>query len=297
MNSALLLISAALAAGYVSQRLRAFPDGASTVLNQFVVWICLPAVVLRLVPKLSLEPELLVIVATPWLLLGFTVALVRLVARPLGFSRGELGVLMLCLPLGNTSFLGFPMIAALVGEDAVGYAVLYDQFGSFLILATYGTVVIARASSDEAPPTREIVRRVFRFPPFIALVVALLPFPHPEWLDGVLEGIGAALVPVAMFSVGLVMQLKPPPERTALALGLAYKLLAMPLVAWGIAHAFGPLGTPHVVAVLEAGMPSSVTAGALAMMAGLAPRLAASLVGYGILLSLVTQPLIARMLL
>jgi hypothetical protein len=36
-----------------------------------------------------------------------------------------------------------------------------------------------------------------------------------------------------------------------------------------------------------------ITAGALATMAGLAPELCAALVGYGVLLSLVTLPFIA----
>jgi predicted permease len=38
-------------------------------------------------------------------------------------------------------------------------------------------------------------------------------------------------------------------------------------------------------------MPSMVTAGALAISHGLAPRLAAAMVGYGVLLSLLTLPL------
>jgi predicted permease len=40
-------------------------------------------------------------------------------------------------------------------------------------------------------------------------------------------------------------------------------------------------------------MPPMITAGALATMAGLAPELAAALVGYGVLLALVVLPFIA----
>ncbi len=46
--------------------------------------------------------------------------------------------------------------------------------------------------------------------------------------------------------------------------------------------------------VLEAAMPSMVTAGALTIAHALAPRLAAALVGYGLLLGLLTLPLWAR---
>jgi malate permease and related proteins len=46
--------------------------------------------------------------------------------------------------------------------------------------------------------------------------------------------------------------------------------------------------------VLESAMPSMVTAGALAISHDLAPRLAAAMVGYGLLLSLLTLPFWAR---
>ena len=46
--------------------------------------------------------------------------------------------------------------------------------------------------------------------------------------------------------------------------------------------------------VLEAAMPPMVTAGALAIAQQLAPRLAAAMVGYSLLLSLLTLPLRAQ---
>ena len=46
--------------------------------------------------------------------------------------------------------------------------------------------------------------------------------------------------------------------------------------------------------VLESAMPSMVTAGALAISHNLAPRLAAAMVGYGLLLSLLTLPFWAQ---
>jgi len=44
------------------------------------------------------------------------------------------------------------------------------------------------------------------------------------------------------------------------------------------------------VAVLESAMPTMVTAAALSISHGLAPRLAAALVGYGIVLAMATLP-------
>lgn len=297
MDPALLVILTALAAGYVAARLRVFPDNAADSLNRFVIYVCLPAMVLRLVPKLGFERDLTVLVAMPWLLLGLAAPLLLWVARAAGFRREVLGALLLCVPLGNTSFLGFPMVSALLGAESVRYAVLYDQLGSFLIVATYGLVIVARFGGDGSPTAAAVARRVATFPPFIALVLAFVPLRHPEVVDAVLGRIGDTLVPVALFAVGLKLQLRPPKDAVPFAFGLAIKMLVFPLVAAGIARAFHvPAGILRVV-VLESAMPPMITAGALAVAAGLAPELSAALVAYGVVLSLVTLPLITRLLL
>ena len=65
-------------------------------------------------------------------------------------------------------------------------AVVYDQLGSFLILSTYGLFVVTRFSGGGKPTFGAVAFRVIRFPPFIALVLALVPFHHPPALESVL---------------------------------------------------------------------------------------------------------------
>jgi predicted permease len=100
---------------------------------------------------------------------------------------------------------------------------------------------------------------------------------------------------VALFAVGLRLRITPPRPLSAFALGLGIKLALMPLMAYGITRTLSPSPEVFEVAVLESAMPASVTAGALAMFAGLAPELAAALVGWGIVVSLLTVPLWAAL--
>jgi len=296
MVAALALVLTCLIAGYLCARLGAVPEGGADALNRFVIYVCLPAVVLRLVPKLAWRPGLAVLVVTPWLLVLVSFVLVSGIARVARWSRAVQGALLLCVPLGNTSFLGFPMIEALLGRDALKFAVLYDQLGSFLVLSTYGILVAARFSGMGAPTPRALVMRILRFPPLVALLLARVLPPHPGPVEVVLERLGDSLVPVAMFAVGLKLELRPPKEWGALAFGLSTKMVALPLLALGIARALGAPPLPFRVAVLESAMPPMITAGALATMFGLAPELAAALVGYGVLAAVVVLPLWARLL-
>lgn len=296
MAPALVLILSLLALGYAARRFARFPANATDVLNQFVIDLCVPAALLRVVPSLRMRWELFALIAIPWLLAGLAWGLARLSARLLRLDRASETVLFLCTALGNTSFLGYPLCSALLGEASLPLAAVYDQLGSFLLVSIVAPIVVARAAGTARPTLRGTVVRVLRFPPFIALLLALLPFRHPPVLDAALEQLAAALVPVALFAVGLRLRITPPRPRSALLLGLAIKLGVMPLAAYGLVRLFAPPALVLQVAVLESAMPAMITGGALAMAAGLAPELVAALVGWGVVAALITVPAWAALL-
>ncbi len=287
------LILAMLALGLLFRRLGTFPESAPEVLNKVVLYVCLPASVLIYAPRLEPGVHVLAVAAVPWLLLGATVLLVGAVTRLLGLRPDEHAVLLLCVALGNTSFLGCPLVRALLGEEALPHAVIYDQFGAFLILSTFGLVVLARYGGDAKPTAAGIAKRIATFPPFLALVfgLTLMPETPPAWIAAALQRLADALLPLVVLAIGLSLQLKlPRDELKPLAAGLVLKLAVMPLIALAIAPLLGLSGAAHDTAVLESAMPPMITAAALAISHRLAPGLAAAMVGYGIVLSLATLP-------
>lgn len=296
MVEALALVLTVFALGLVSQRFGAMPEQAPEALNRFVIEVCVPAAVLYHVPHLELRPSLVLLVATPWLLTALSVPLVLGASRAFGWSRGTEAALLLTVPLGNTSFIGYPMVRALLSEQHMPLAVVYDQLGSFVLLSTYGVFVVARYEGGTTPTPRAMLGRLVRFPPIVALVVALVPFPHPAALDVVLQAIAQALVPVAVFAVALKMRVGLPREPGPLAFGLIAKMAVLPALAFGLARLVGAERAVLEVSVFESAMPPMITAGALAIAAGLGAELASSVVGYGVLLSLVWLPLVAKLL-
>lgn len=290
---AFALVLAMLGLGLAFQRLRVLPADAAEVLNKVVLTVCLPAAVLLYAPRLAINRDVLAVAAVPWALLGATVVLVAGAARALGLRRDERAVLLLTVALGNTSFLGYPLVRALLGEAALPYAVIYDQFGAFLILSTFGLYVLARYGGDAEPTARDVLRRITRFPPFLALVVGLtlMPAAPPAWIAGGLQRLADALLPLVVLAIGLGMKLRlPRDELTPLAAGLALKLAVMPALALGLAWGLGLRGVQFDAVVLESAMPPMITAAALAISHRLAPGLASAMVGYGILISLATLP-------
>lgn len=283
---ALLLIGMAL------QKAPAPVDFAKS-LNFFVIYVSLPATVLIQVPKIHFDLSALGVVLTPWLLLPIVIALV--VAMTRNHPPHVRAALLLVMPLGNTSFLGIPVIHTLLGEEAIPYVLMYDQFGTFLMLSLYGAAVIARYETGMFHK-RLILKKLLLFPPFIFLLLALAIGEMPSVTQPYLKLLSSTLVPLALVSVGYSMKFGGEIDYGLFTQSLVLKLIVMPLVAFGILFAFGTDPLALKTAVLESGMPSMITAGALAIAAGFAPALSAALVGYGIIVSLVTLPLITYIL-
>jgi predicted permease len=270
------------------------PASAPDALNAIVLYVCLPASVLLHAPALEPSPALLRVALVPWVLMALGALLVLAAARLARWPEATVGVLLLAIPLGNTAFLGYPLVAALLGEQALPHAVVYDQFGTFLMLSTVGLYVVARYGHGEPPGAAQIALRVLRFPPFIALVLALLVMPdrYPAPVEAVLRRLSDALLPLVTLAIGMQVRLRLPREALGpLAFGLAGKLLLLPAVALALAAALGIAGPAREAVVLQSAMPTMITAMALASAARLAPALGAALVGYGIVLSVALLPL------
>lgn len=292
--SAYLIIIGLIVAGRVLAWARVFPEQAPEVLNRVVILLCLPALILLHVPELEASLDLLPLILVPWLLLGLTIAIILPLARWLDLSRPVTAVLLVLIPLGNTSFLGFPLVTALMGPEYVSYAVVYDQFGSFLIVCTHVLFVLAWYGAGRRPGVGEMARRIVSFPPFIALVAALVLGNawFPDWLRDLAETFADMLLPLVTLAIGMSLKLRLVPEyRLPLAIGLAGKLLVLPAAAILAALAIGAEPPVARVAILESAMPPMITAAALLSSAGLAPSLASALVAWGVLLSAATVPL------
>ena len=278
------------------RRIPKFPDETANVFNLYVIYVCLPALTLLKIPDLEFSSQLLAPVVMPWGMLAFSGIIILAAASIFKWEKGTTGALMLLIPMGNTSFLGIPMVQAFQGEAGVQYAVIYDQLGSFLALSTYGTFILAYYSGDGKVSVKAIAQRIIAFPPFIALLLAAFVFrfiQYPQPVVVLLDSLASTLVPVVMIAVGFQLKLKLSPDAwKPLGFGLCVKLVVAPLTALAVCRLLGLNGLAVNVSIFEAGMPPMISAGAVAILAGLSPSLTAGLVGFGIVASFVTLPIL-----
>lgn len=297
-NLALILSSFAL--GWALKRLKVMPADSAIVLNRFIIYVSLPAITLNLIHGLvrtqHLSRENFLPILMPWIFFGVAALTFRILGRRLRWSPKTIGALTLTAGLGNTSFIGFPLIETFYGKPGLSVGVLVDQPGSFLVLGTLGIITAAFYSGRDVSPSR-IAKQVFLFPPTIAGVLAVLSAGYElnHVFLGVLEKLGSCLVPLALFSVGLQFELDRKQlrsERSFLTLGLLFKLILGPLFIFFVYYfLIAARGDSLKITVFEAAMAPMISAGIIASEYELNPKLAALMVGIGTALSLLSTPL------
>jgi predicted permease len=262
-------------------------------LNRFIITISLPAMILLETPKLVFSANSMIPVYIAWVTMTISALLVYFISKKYHFSREVTGSLMLVTVLTNSSFVGIPIITAHFGMESLPFIVLYDQLGTSFWLATYATIIAAYYGSKGDVTFKIIALKIMKFPPLIAFVVAILfsQYTYPDLLTTILELITLTIVPFALISVGLQLEFKlATSEVKPFVVSLVIKLIISPLIAILICYAFG-WGDLLIgkVSIMEAGMASMITAGVVASMNGLAPRLSNAIVAYGIAISLFTS--------
>lgn len=275
------------------QRLAAFPKNGHLALNQFVIFVALPALALYYIPKISISANLLYPLAIAWVGFGLSFLFFYTIGKRLGWPNRLIGCLIITAGLGNTSFVGFPIIQALYGEEGLKTAIMVDQPGTFVVMATLGLITAAIFAKGDANP-KQIAAKILLFPPFIAFVVAcimnVLKFDFSDHLQTVFQKLGATVTPVALVSVGLQLKVdKESQHWKFLRLGLLFKLIITPAIFFLLYRIIlGGKGLAVDVSIMESAMAPMITGAILASNYGLKPKLSSMMVGIGIPLSFAT---------
>jgi predicted permease len=272
---------ALVAAGYLAARRRMLPIDAIPGLNVFVLFFALPCMLYRFGARTPIAQLLDGPVALVWgvgalLLVGVTVAATRRGRR--SWNDASFGALVAAFP--NTGFMGVPLLAALLGAEKLGPAIIAIALDmvvtSSLCIALSRLDGVARrprqadgpasgapaaaegdGQADVATALRQVFRGVVVNPlPWSILLGALASatgFALPEPVDRAVAMLADAASPAALFTIGAVLAR---PAVLAARQGLTarrapvgdvlpvvvLKLAAHPLLIWGLARLASAIG-------------------------------------------------------
>jgi len=270
---------ALIALGYQACRSGFFTEEAAAYLTKFVFYFALSAMLFRFSANLSLSEifDWWFVAAYLWgcfivYLLALGVAMVR--RRPIA----EAAVEAQCAVIGNTGFLGVPMLVVLLGAEAAG-PVLMVLALDLIVFSTL--IVILVTGSRDGEVTYRTLRNVglglVKNPMIVSMTLGLVwsstgwtvPGPVNEFL-GIL---GAAATPGALFAIGASLAGKSA-ERLSVAGWLSFCKLVLHPAAVAIAALWLFPVDPFDAAVMiaAASLPVAGNVYILAQHYGVAPQ-------------------------
>ncbi|HEY6144549.1 MAG TPA: AEC family transporter, partial [Flavobacterium sp.] len=114
-----IIIFVFLFLGIVLQKVKRFPSDIYKLFNKIVIYFCLPSLALYYIPKVTLDIHLLYPIGVTWISFTTAILFFGFLGKKMGWSKKLIGCLTLTAGFSNTSFLGFPIIQALYGEEGL----------------------------------------------------------------------------------------------------------------------------------------------------------------------------------
>ncbi|WP_306133162.1 AEC family transporter [Roseivivax marinus] len=265
--------------GYGAGRTRFFTPEATAYLTKFVFYFALSAMLFRFSATLSFSDIFDARLAAAYL---WGTAFVYGIALAVAFWRRQsvevAAIEAQCAAIGNTGFLGVPMLAVLLGEEAIGPIILILAidlivFSSLLVILVTGS----RDGRMSAGVLRTVGVGLLKNPMIVSIVLGLavsaaaLPMPRP--VEDFLTILGNAATPGALFAIGASLASKSA-ERLTVSGWLSFcKLVLHPALVAAGAFLFFPT-TPYAaaVAVSAAALPVAGNVFILAQHYGVAPQ-------------------------
>lgn len=231
-----------LALGYLCARLKLVGPEFNKGLSKLVINVFLAGMILSSVINKKLEMtggdvafgllmmtlSMLICVGIGWL----SPTLLRI-------KDGDKGMYRILAAFMNNGFVGFPLVAAVYGENAVFFASL-SNIPFNLLLYTAGVMLLQKGDKN----TKFSIKSVINVPivaTLIAVVIFIFEIPMPKLVDDVADTLSAATVPLSMMCVGLSLgsvSLKEALLQPRLYGISLVRLLICPLAVWLVLRIF-----------------------------------------------------------
>lgn len=290
---------AVIGLGWGAGRFRVFPAEATAWLTKFVFYFALSAMLFRLTVNLSLAeiwdlPFVLAYLAAT----GGLYAMLFTLSRLRGVTLGEATIEAQCGVIGNTGFLGIPMLALLLGPVSNGPLLMVLTLDMIVFSSLVTLLVTAeREGRLRLGSIRALAVGLAQNPMIMAMVAGFLwsglHLPVPAPMDEALKLLGSSATPCALFAIGASLAGRSA-ERLAVAgwLSLCKLVLHPAAVAVAALLVFPVEPTAAGVMIAAAALPVAGNVYILAHHYGIAPQRVSASILISTAASIVTVPVV-----
>ena len=271
-------------------------------LGKFLFWVGVPLSIIGFIRRADLSGNLYLAPLVAWvaIFLGLLFSRLWIALRGLTWPRPTQGSFSLASMLGNTGYIGYPVVLLLpqLGVDMFGWALFYDALGTLLGSYGFGAILASefsgRAPVGQPPHWPSRLSPVLKNPIIWAFGIGMLLklATLPSWLDQLLYRFAWLIVMLSLVLIGLrIQQLSSWQHMPPALVAVSIKMLVLPLIIGAGLTLFGVAGAPRLVLILQAGMPCAFSNLVLAEAYGLDRDLSVTCVALSSIALLLTLPI------
>jgi malonate transporter and related proteins len=290
---------ALIGVGYWAGRVRFFTPEATAWLTKFVFYFALSAMLFRFASNLSVAEiwDTRFVAAYLWGC-GVVYAIAMGVAFWRGISVEEAAIEAQCAVIGNTGFLGVPMLVVLMGPEAAGPILMVLSI-DLIVFSTIVTLIITgmRQGRMSLGIIKALALGLLKNPMIVSMALGLAwsatGFTVPAPVNDFMALLGGAATPGALFAIGASLATKSA-ERVAVAGWLSFcKLVLHPsAVAFAAIYLFNVAPGPASVMIAAAALPVAGNVYILAQHFGVAPQRVSASILISTALSILTVTIV-----
>ncbi|MDP3058293.1 MAG: AEC family transporter, partial [bacterium] len=270
-------------------------------ISSLLLKLTLPAMIIDSMQK-PFTTELLkqsgTILFTSTLVYGVSYVFSGLMIRALKTPVEERGIFRFALMFSNVGFMGYPVVAAVLGQDAIFFTAIYN-LPFHLLLFTLGVLLLTRNSKEKVRARWSMLVNPAVISVFIGFFLFISSWKLPSVVAISLHQIGGLTSPLSMLLIGSMLASSKISEifgNWRLYSISIIRLVMIPTLVWAGLKLFGSSALMLGVPVVIAAMPIAANAAILAEEYDANSKLASQAVFISTLLSIVTIPLMVYLL-
>ena len=282
--------------GYETCKRGVLDEYVSDKISWLVINIANPALTISAVVngegKIAGQSLLLTVKLAVFIFAGLLL-LAQIMPRIFRIRKEETGIYKAMTAFNNIGFMGYPVIAAVYGNEALLYAAIFSLFFSILIY-TYGIQIISE-SGKEGIQWKKILN-VGVISCIIAIILYLGNIPVPQFVKTAASGLSGLTGPLSMIVIGISLtkiSLKEMFTDVQMLLYALVKLLVIPVAGMLVICRFVDNEMLCGVCMIMLATPAASMNVMLAQQYGRNSEVAAKGVALTTVLSVVTIPLVS----
>ena len=286
--------------GYYARKKELIDDEFTSKLSSLVMFFFLPCMIISSMqieynPNMVSKIFLLIIISFFMYSISFIIAYF---SKYIFKSTNDLGIYQFVILFSNVGFMGYPIVQAILGKEAIFYTAIFNLPFNLLIM-TLGTFILCKNNNNYTFSIKTLINPVI-ISVFLGLLLFALNIRLPKFINNPIELLGSVTTPISMLIIGSMLFSSSALEcffNKSLYILSFIRLLLMPFIIYFLLKNILSddilLSIPIVISAMPAASNTAILANEYKANEGLASQA----VFLSTLFSIFTIPLIAGILL